>query len=377
MAHLLLVNGQQAFPQILDCIHNAKESIVINMFIWRDDSIGNAIAQAVLEAADRGVKVSISKDTYGSICEHAEESAASFFHKKTSLFEKLKINTLKIMYNPQRVKNAKDVCSDLYNKIISHPNISVQSNTFKADHSKFYLFDDSTLILGGINIEDKENGSDMSGRVYEDFMIKLEGKQFVEKFKSVRKNGISEEDKENAFYFGVNVKNKKEKLFQMEQLYLDLINSSQKELTIVMAYFTRLKKFVDAITAACERGVKVTAVIPSQANFQDDSNKAVVKKLIKKTDGKINVYFSPHMLHTKLMYNENTASFGSCNITKKAFNQLDELNVFINRAPSESGKVYEEIIHNVMNTIDNSKKAGNSKEVKYNAFKAWLEGFLV
>ena len=39
----LLVDGENAFNEILSCIDNAKHVIKINMFIWRDDEIGNEI----------------------------------------------------------------------------------------------------------------------------------------------------------------------------------------------------------------------------------------------------------------------------------------------------------------------------------------------
>lgn len=370
----VLVNGKEAFPEILNCIDKARDSIFINMFIWRDDVIGNKMAQAVLKAADRGVKVTISKDLYGSVCEHAEESATSFFHKKVSFTDKIKIITLKILYNPARTKKIRDSESELYKSILNHPNIQVEKDLFKADHSKFYIFDDEILILGGVNIEDKENGSDMSGRLYQDYMLKLEGKSVVENFKTTRKSGLNEADKEKDFYFGVNVKSDSGKIFEMEDLYLDLINSSREELTIVMAYFSPLKKFTKAILNASERGVKVTLVMPQKANFQNDSNMATALKLYKKSKGKIRIYFSPDMLHTKLMYNENTISFGSCNVTKKAFKQLDELNVFVRR---ESASVSDEIIKNVSQTISASKLVENKRSIKYNRFVAWLEGFLV
>ena len=143
----LLENGNQAFPKIIECIQNSQSSIVINMFIWRDDTIGNRIASECLKAADRGVEITISKDLYGSVCEHAEESGKSFFHKKTKLSEKLKINTLKSLYKNPIEKNTKDSESELYKKIISHPNIHVQSQSFKADHSKFYIFDNKIKII--------------------------------------------------------------------------------------------------------------------------------------------------------------------------------------------------------------------------------------
>ena len=69
---ILLVDGKQAFPEILRCIDGARRSLVINMFIWRDDAIGNTVAEAVLRAADRGVSVFISVDRYGVVLEKAE-----------------------------------------------------------------------------------------------------------------------------------------------------------------------------------------------------------------------------------------------------------------------------------------------------------------
>ncbi|MBO5653417.1 MAG: hypothetical protein J6S44_04300, partial [Clostridia bacterium] len=87
----LLVDGKRAFPVILSAIAEAKETLLINMFIWRDDAIGNKMAEAVLSAAERGVKVRLSLDRYGLVLEKAEEAGRSFFHKKATLTEKIKI----------------------------------------------------------------------------------------------------------------------------------------------------------------------------------------------------------------------------------------------------------------------------------------------
>ena len=47
----LLIDGKRAFPEIISCIENAKKSVYINIFIWRDDIIGNRMGEAVLKAA--------------------------------------------------------------------------------------------------------------------------------------------------------------------------------------------------------------------------------------------------------------------------------------------------------------------------------------
>ncbi|MBQ3107851.1 MAG: hypothetical protein IJC68_04485, partial [Firmicutes bacterium] len=165
----LLVDGKNAFSEILRCMEQAQKSIYINMFIWRDDAIGNRLGQAVLAAAERGVQVELSIDRYGVVLEKSEECKRSFFHKKQTLTEKIKTKGLEILYPmPGAPKKAKDEETELYRRIMSHPSIRVSEAVFKADHSKYYIFDDAILIMGGINVEDKENGADMQGRVYQD-----------------------------------------------------------------------------------------------------------------------------------------------------------------------------------------------------------------
>nr|MBQ4318463.1 phosphatidylserine/phosphatidylglycerophosphate/cardiolipin synthase family protein [Clostridia bacterium] len=94
----LLSGGKNAFPEIIRCIDGARESIVINMFIWRADNIGCRIADALIRAADRGVKVGISVDRYGMVLEKCEECTHSFFHESPTLTESIKIASLKVLY---------------------------------------------------------------------------------------------------------------------------------------------------------------------------------------------------------------------------------------------------------------------------------------
>ena len=152
----LLVNGSRAFPEIIRCIEEARDSVEINMFIWRDDRIGNRMAQAVLAAAERGAKIYISVDRYGVVLEKCEEAKRSFFHKEQTLTEKCKSRLLEAIYPDIAEPGAvPDEYTPLYRQIMAHPNITVSAGVFKADHSKFYIIDDRILFLGGVNFEDK------------------------------------------------------------------------------------------------------------------------------------------------------------------------------------------------------------------------------
>ena len=367
----LLIDGKNAFPEILRCMERAERSIRINMFIWRDDEIGNRMAAAALAAADRGVEVEISVDRYGVVLEKAEECKRSFFHKRQTAVEKVKTKTLELVYPaPGALRKAPDRETALYRAVMSHPRIHVSRDEFKADHSKFYIFDNEVLILGGINIEDKENGRDLQGRAYQDYMVKLRGRQYVEAFLDRMERG---EPGGGDWFFGANTKGSARR-FEMERLYLEMIDGAREELTITMAYFSPLPVFLSAIAAAHRRGVQVTVLIPEQANFQSDSNHKAVKKLLQMTDNGITVYRSPKMVHTKLIANEEMVSLGSTNITKKAFVQLSELNLFVRRRDSAFAR---SLMDSVAQEQALARRVYSWQEIRYRAVLAWLEGFLV
>lgn len=365
----LFEDGKNAFPAILEAIGQAQKSVHINMFIWRDDAIGNRMARAILDAADRGVEVTVSVDRYGLVLEKAEECKRSFFHKDNTLTERLKIFALELAYPmPGAPKRARDEATPLYRAVMDHPRIHVSCETFKADHSKYYIVDDEILFLGGINIEDKENGRDLQGRAYQDYMVRLRGREYVDAFRAKLAGG---QDLHAHYSFGVNTK--KPHRFEMERRYLELIGNARQELYITMAYFSPLKPFLKAILDAHRRGVRVVIMAPEHANFQDDSNRKTLKKLLKATNNEISVYLSPKMVHTKLMVSEQTVTFGSCNITKKAFRQLDELNLFLPRTDCL-------FVGQLLTSMEENRSVSHRvcwQQIRYRPLMAFLESFLV
>ena len=367
----LLVDGKNAFEEIIECIRKSNKSIDVNMFIWRNDNIGNILAKELYEAASRGVKVNISIDRYGMILELSEEYRSSFFHEKPSLFEKISIKTLEIVYPKLHIKGIKNKgLSEFAVEFINHENINVSRNILKKDHSKYWIFDEQILILGGINVEDKENGKDISGRFYQDYMVKLNGSLHVEVF---REKLRSFKNIGKDYYFGLNY-NGEYRSFEMDKLYMDMINNSEKELIITMPYFSPLKRYVNAIINAYNRGVKIVIMIPSKSNFQSDSNYKMVHKLMKLSKNNIRVLLSPKMVHTKMIINEKLISIGSTNINNKSFDTLMELNLFLNNVESSfRTELFESI------SINHSlcKEIFNYRELKYNKLIAFFERFVV
>lgn len=367
----LLVDGKAAFEEILRCIDGAQHSILINMFIWRADQIGERLARAVLRAAERGVRVKISVDRVGMVLERCEESERSFFHTHPDLLERFKIKLLQVSYPKNRGESLPEgACADLREQLLAHPNIVVERDRQKNDHSKYYIVDEQILIFGGINIEDKEYDKDCAGRVYQDYMLKLEGAAHVRAFldKLERKQDTAE-----GYCFRMNNKTVTPAVFEMRDSFLSVINGAERELVIVMAYFAPVPEILRAIVRAWERGVRIRIMIPKHANFQNDSNRRTMRILMKRCRNDIQVLLSPKMVHTKLICNEHTVMLGSCNITNRAFRQLGELDIELK---NEDTPLIAQLKESVAENFDLAQPVQDHTQIRYAPLAAWIEGCL-
>lgn len=361
----MLSGGAAAFSEILRCIREAQESIAVNMFIWRGDGIGTELAEALLKAADRGVRIDISVDRLGALFEYAEESGITMFHERLSILEAVKARGL-VTFRSDCSKSfsARQALPEVGRRLLSHPNVTVERDTVKSDHSKFYVFDGKILILGGVNVEDKERTADARGYCYQDYMVKLDGAHYVSAFYDKRHRNS---DTLEEVRFVMNLK-KPVRRFECEAHYIDMLRKSRDSITVVMAYFSLSDAFVKEFLDADRRGVRVRILLSASANFQDASNKRAAKRLMKGSGNRIEVFFSPLMLHTKLIISDGTVSVGSCNMSRKAFRVLDELNVVTDR-PS----FVREILHDTERFFADAERADSADAIRYNTFVAFVE----
>ncbi|WP_369123113.1 phospholipase D-like domain-containing protein, partial [Nocardia amamiensis] len=63
---LLLENGEAFFPRVFGAIQRAERTVLIETFILFEDDVGNALHRELLAAAQRGVRVEVMVDGYGS-----------------------------------------------------------------------------------------------------------------------------------------------------------------------------------------------------------------------------------------------------------------------------------------------------------------------
>lgn len=363
----LLIDGQKSFKRIIERIRQTKKSIYINIFIWRDDKIGNIIGKELLKAANRGVKITISKDKLGSVFEKAEENKQSFFHKTFDLGLWFKQKLVDSFYYTQgEVKNCKQISNKLVNSLLNHKNIKINKDIVKADHSKYYIFDDKYLITGGMNIEDRTVYHDVSGIKWNDYMIEIKGEIFVKRLIE-RLNGRKRKS-DSWFEFVLNSK-LNTRNFEIKSSIVDLLSSANRKVHIQMAYFGE-KEITNKIIEVSNKGIELTIILPKKANLQTDYNHKVMKQIIKKTNGKVKVYLCKNMLHAKMMdIDEEMILIGSANLNRQTMDQLSELDVLV------AGDIpfTKEVRKSIVVHFKNSERVYNVDELKYNKLKASVE----
>lgn len=140
----LLPDGAEAFARMLDAMAGAREEILLETYILRDDRLGASVQSALALAAQRGVRVCVLADAVGSIA-----TADRFW----SLLESSGV----------QVRH--------FHRFWHHP-----FEALRRDHRKLLIIDRAVGFTGGMNIGE-EYGSSIRQRhdAWRDTFVELRG----------------------------------------------------------------------------------------------------------------------------------------------------------------------------------------------------------
>lgn len=131
----LMIDGEVAFARMREAVDAAREEILLETYILRDDRLGNEMRQALLNAAARGVRVAVLADAIGSM-----KTTNRFWHSLTKGGVNLR----------------------LFHKVWSHP-----LEALRRDHRKLLIIDRLTGFTGGMNIGEEYGTSIFRHRLLE------------------------------------------------------------------------------------------------------------------------------------------------------------------------------------------------------------------
>ncbi len=315
----LLANGVAAFDRILRRIDQARHSVMLRCFEWRDDETGQSLGRGLLNAAQRGVKVTIFKDRVGRHYEHLEGSKQSFFHKQIDLAARVQTWSLMTFYG--RWGSLRQNPSPLATALVGHPNVKFVDDK-RFDHAKLYVFDDETVILGGMGIGDDFRDINV------DFMVEIAGGGAAARLAD-RYEGRAPFDPERSFDYLLHSLRSQDQTGLPAQRFA-LIGSARERLTIEMAYLGD-RASTDALVAAVKRGVKVTLLTAARANVGADLNLSTCSELLRRTGSPENlrIVLHPRMVHGKAIVGDGEwIDLGSANFTQLSHGDYEEVDLF-------------------------------------------------
>lgn len=331
----LLESGGQYFPALLEAIRHAQREILLETYLFACDEIGVAVADALREAAVRGVCVRVMVDGFG---------AGNFVH---DFMPDLAAEGVEILVFRREMKA-----------------FSLGRHRLRRLHRKLVLVDGRIGFIGGINIiDDYDAGGSVFPRV--DFVARVEGplvvrmhvamvrlwrlvlwasfKRRLKTLEWVRPERKRVGDISAEFLIRDNFRHRRD----IESAYLEQIRQARSHILIASAYFFPGYAFRRALVEAAQRGVMVTLLLQGKVEYWLLHHASQVLYRHLQAAGIQIVEYRKGFLHAKVaVVDKDWATVGSSNIDPFSFLLAREANIVVRSAAFT--KVLHERLERIM-----------------------------
>lgn len=252
----LLNSGGEYFPALTQAIREAEKEIHLETYIFENDATGRQIAAALGEAARRGVTVRLLVDGFG---------ARSF--PQTLMPPLLAAGVQVLIFRPELAP------------------WRLRRHRLRRMHRKIAVVDARIAFVGGINIIDDMNTPHQVPPRY-DYAIQVEGPLLAPIHRAVERlwemvvwanfrhryhntarliaQTYPAGHQWAAFVTRDNIRHRRD----IEDAYLEAINSAREEVLLANAYFLPGARFRHALAAAVGRGVQVTVLLQGRVEYR-------------------------------------------------------------------------------------------------------------
>ena len=327
----LLRGGAEFFPALLDAIAQSRHEVWLETYIFDFDASGEKVAQALMDAAQRGVRISLLMDGIGTSA--VPEAWATRWTEAGVGWQ---------LYAP-----------------LSYWGLLIPRN-WRRLHRKLCVVDGAMVFCGGINILDDLNdpvwGPQESPRF--DFSVRVAGPVVTEArsemarlWKRVRagrqlqrmqlrgarrslREALPPVSEAAALEAGVkaalvqrdNFRNRR----RIERAYLRAIAEARHEIILANAYFVPGRKLRKGLILAAQRGVRVILLVQGRYEYfmQFHASRPVMEPLVA---AGIEVHeYQPGFLHAKVaVIDGHWATVGSSNLDPLSLLLAREANIVV------------------------------------------------
>ena len=352
----LLLNGQEKFDDLFRAIRQAKKSVHLEYFNFRNDSIANCLFDLLATKAAEGVEIRALYDGFGNTSNNRplkKKHLKSIRERGIEIYE----------FNPVRFPWIDDF--------------------FNRDHRKIVIIDGKIAYTGGMNVADYYiNGTEVVGE-WNDMHCRIEGdevntlqKIFLRMWKKVTGQdihgpqyyrglgdtsdfqGLKADTTATAGQKMVGIINREPHITRaiIRDFYANAINDAQDSIKIINPYFTLTPKLKRAMRKAIKRGVKLEIMlsIKNDISLTPDCGFYNAHKLMKK--GADVWMYKAGFHHTKIiMVDGKFCTVGSANLNARSLRfdyeenavivdpyTTGELNQLFDREKADSFKLTEQ-----------------------------------
>ena len=372
----LLLTGQEKFDDLFTAIKQAKSSIHLEYFNFRNDSIANQLFNLLADKVKEGVEVRALFDAFGNMSNNKP------LRKK-------------------ELKNLRERGIEIYEfDPIRFPWVN---HVFARDHRKIVVIDGSIAYTGGMNVADYYiNGTKVVGE-WHDMHCRIEGdevntlqKIFIKAWNKVTKQHLSgakyyRGDRPNTTFVDlkrpavdslnnmmVGIINREPRTSNaiIRKFYTTAIDVAKDSIQIINPYFTLNRAIKKAIKRAVKRGVKVDLMLSVRSDIPltPDCGFYNAHQLMKRG---CNIWmYMPGFHHTKvIMIDGLFCTVGSANLNSRSLNFDYEANAVI---------VNKEVTQELCNLFNAEKKESflltpkkwNEMRTPWKKFVGWFAHLL-
>jgi len=305
--------GSEFFPPLLEAISQANSSVCLEFYTVCDDETGQIVADALVAAAGRGVRVFLLYDYIGCF-----DTSAAFFKRL------IKGGVACCAFNP--------------------PPFSRGLAWFdKRDHRKVAIIDGSCAFTGGLNIADVYSGFGKDPVRWRDVGIRLEGAAVLEllrlfcvfwqeecgEFPEGCVPCPAPEVAGDAKVMVINGGPHHKRSYIRSAFRLAIAGASES-VTIASPYFIPGPRVIRSLLRAVGRGVQVRLLLPHKSDVP-------LVRLVSRTcyaqllRSGIEIFeLDSAVLHAKvLLIDGSWTMVGSANLDQRSFHRNYELNVVV------------------------------------------------
>ena len=326
----LIRGGKKYFELLEQIICNAEHTIHLQVYIFNEDKTGNRIAESLITAAKKGVKIYMVADGYAS-----RKISLAFINK----LKKAGVNFR--WFNP-----------------------IFKSRYFyfgRRLHHKVVVADAFVSLVGGINITDRYN--DLDEPAWLDWALHAEGEVSAKLHKVcvdiwnksywgtrpriIHQDLIRQKLHSEKCFVRVRVNDWVRSKNQISKSYIEMLEKAEHSIIIMSSYFLPgfyIKKY---LIAAAKRGVNIKLVVAgiSDVRFAKQAERYMYRWVLKNN---IELYeYTKTVLHGKLsVYDSKWATIGSYNINNISAYASIELNLDV--LNKQFAKKTEHVLHQII-----------------------------